>query len=298
LLGLVRFATLVDEVEGAGKGREYVALAKFLLDQRQGGEEYDQSHVPVTRQYEAVGHAVRAVYSYAGMAEVAGETGDVDYHSAVQSLWNSIVNRKYYVTGGVGSGETSEGFGREYSLPNNAYCESCAGSGELFFQHALNRTWQEARYADLYEETLYNAILGGVDLEGRNYTYTNPLDSGEKRYQWHVCPCCVGNLPRTLLSLPTWMYATSDDSLTVNLYAGPGRPDYRLPVEGRRGPHPAARGPQPLHRPAACARPADQRPLYLPAGGGRVDLTRGERQAGHGARRKRLCGGGPEVEGG
>jgi DUF1680 family protein len=219
-MALVRFANLVEEVEGAGKGRDYVALARFLLDQRRDGEEYDQSHVPVTRQYEAVGHAVRAVYSYAGMADVALETGDVDYQSAVQSLWHSIVNRKYYVTGGVGSGETSEGFGPEYSLPNHAYCESCAGSGELFFQHKLNRTWQAATYADLYEETLFNAILGGVDLEGRNYTYTNPLDSGERRYAWHVCPCCVGNLPRTLLSLPTWMYAKSADGLTVNLYAG------------------------------------------------------------------------------
>jgi len=219
-MALVRFANFVESVEGDGKGREYVVLAKFLLDQRHGGDEYDQSHLPVIRQYEAVGHAVRAMYSYAGMTDVALETGDVDYHSAVKSLWSSIVNRKYYVTGGVGSGETSEGFGKDYSLPNHAYCESCAGSGELFFQHKLNRAYQDARYADLYEETLYNAILGGVDLEGQNYTYTNPLDSSEKRYKWHVCPCCVGNLPRTLLSLPTWMYSKGPDSLTVNLYAG------------------------------------------------------------------------------
>ena len=219
-MALVRFAGLVEEVEGPGKGRDCVALAKFLLDQRNGGDEYDQSHAPVTRQYEAVGHAVRALYSYAGMADVALETGDVDYHSATRSLWHSIVNRKYYVTGGVGSGETSEGFGKEYSLPNNAYCESCAGAGELFFQHKLNRTWQEATYADLFEETLYNAILGGLDLEGKNFNYTNPLDAAHARYPWHVCPCCVGNLPRTLLSLPTWMYATGADSLTVNLFAG------------------------------------------------------------------------------
>jgi len=219
-MALARFATLVEHVEGAGKGAEYLVLAKFLLDQRRDGEEYDQSHVPVTRQYEAVGHAVRAAYSYAGMADVALATGDMDYHSAIQSLWNSIVNRKYYVTGGIGSGETSEGFGQDYSLPNRAYCESCAGTGELLFQHKLNRAYQAARYADLYEETLYNAILGGVDLEGRNYTYTNPLDSSERRYPWHVCPCCVGNLPRTLLSLPTWTYAKGADSLYVNLFIG------------------------------------------------------------------------------
>ena len=217
---LVRFARFVDEREGPGKGRKYVDLAKFLLDSRRGGEEYDQSHRPVTRQYEAVGHAVRAVYSYSGMVDIAMETGDADYYSAIRSIWNNIVNRKYYVTGGVGSGETSEGFGKDYSLPNNAYCESCAGCGELFFQHKMNRAYQEARYADLYEETLYNAILGGIDLEGKNFNYTNALDSSERRHPWHVCPCCVGNIPRTLLSLPTWMYSRGADSLYVNLFAG------------------------------------------------------------------------------
>ncbi|MCX5676745.1 MAG: glycoside hydrolase family 127 protein [Planctomycetota bacterium] len=217
---LVRFARFVEEKEGPGKGRKYVDLAKFLLDSRRNGEEYDQSHLPVTRQYEAVGHAVRAVYSYSGMADIAMETGDADYHSAIKSIWSNIVNRKYYVTGGVGSGETAEGFGKDYSLPNNAYCESCAGCGELFFQHKMNRAYQEGRYADLYEETLYNAILGGIDLEGKNFTYTNALDSGGRRYPWHGCPCCVGNLPRTLLSLPTWMYSRSADSLYVNLLIG------------------------------------------------------------------------------
>jgi len=217
---LVRFARFVEGREGPGKGRKYVDLAKFLLDSRRGGEEYDQSHLPVTRQYEAVGHAVRAVFSYSGMADIAMETGDIDYHSAVKSLWNNIVNRKYYVTGGVGSGETAEGFGKDFSLPQSAYAESCADCGELFFQHKLNRAYQDARYADLYEETLYNAILGSIDLEGNNFTYTNGLDSSGKRYPWHGCPCCVGNIPRTLLSLPTWMYSTSADGLYVNLFVG------------------------------------------------------------------------------
>jgi DUF1680 family protein len=148
------------------------------------------------------------------------ETGDVDYHSAVKSLWSSIVNRKYYVTGGVGSGETSEGFGKDYSLPNHAYCESCAGCGEVFFQHKMHLTYRDARYADLFEETIYNAILGSLDLEGRNFTYTNALDSSERRYPWHGCPCCVGNIPRTLLKLPTWMYSKGADRLYVNLFIG------------------------------------------------------------------------------
>jgi DUF1680 family protein len=217
---LVRLGRFVDAEEGPGKGRKYIDLAKFLLDCRHDGSEYDQSHVPVVRQYEAVGHAVRAVYCYSAIADVAMETGDVDYHSAARSLWASIVHRKYYVTGGVGSGETSEGFGPEYSLGNNAYCESCAGCGELFFQHKLNLTCHDASFADLYEDTLYNAVLGSLDLEGKTFTYTNALDSGGKRYLWHVCPCCVGNIPRTLLMLPSWMYATSADGLYVNLYLG------------------------------------------------------------------------------
>lgn len=217
---LVRLGRFVEDVEGKGKGSRYIDLAKFLMDSRKDGDAYDQSHLPVTRQYEAVGHAVRAVYSYAGMADIAMETGDVDYQSAAMSIWDNIVNKKYYVTGGVGSGETTEGFGKNYSLPNNAYCESCSGSGELFFQHKMNMTYHDAKYADLYEETIYNAILGDIDIEGQNFTYTNPLDSSHARYKWHVCPCCVGNIPRTLLMLPTWMYVKGEDGLYVNLFVG------------------------------------------------------------------------------
>ncbi len=154
------------------------------------------------------------------MADVVVETHDVDYQSAVLSIWDNIVNRKYYVTGGVGSGETSEGFGPDYSLRQNAYCESCSTCGEIFFQWKLNLAYRDAKYADLYEETFYNALLGSLDLEGRNFYYDNPLDSNVPRYPWHTCPCCVGNIPRTLLMLPTWMYARGPDSLYVNLFVG------------------------------------------------------------------------------
>ena len=219
-IALVRFGRFVSHVEGKGKGDKYIRLAKFLLDCRGAGHPYDQSHLPVIRQYEAVGHAVRAVYSYAGMADVAMQTGDADYHSAVMSLWDNLVNRKYYVTGGVGSGETSEGFGPNYSLHHNAYCESCSSCGEIFFQHKLNMTYHDARYADLYEETLYNALLGSIDWEGKNFYYQNPLDSRRLRYNWHGCPCCVGNIPRTLLRLPTWTYVKGRDGIYVNLFTG------------------------------------------------------------------------------
>ena len=217
---LVRFGRFVNDMEGNGRGKSYVALAKFLLDNRGGGTEYDQSQAPVQQQYEAVGHAVRATYSYSGMADVAAETGDVDYQSAVMSLWNNMVNKKYYITGGIGSGETSEGFGGNYSLGNNAYCESCSSCGLIFFQYKMNLAYHDAKYADLYEETMYNALLGSLDLEGKNFLYTNPLNTSHPRYKWHVCPCCVGNIPRTLLMIPTWTYVRGDNGLYVNMFIG------------------------------------------------------------------------------
>jgi len=217
---LVRFGKFVNEVEGGGKGDRYVALAKFLLDCRRDGSEYDQSHLPVTQQYDAVGHAVRAVYSYSAMADVAVETHDVDYQSAVKSLWDNITNRKYYLTGGVGSGETSEGFGPDYSLRNNAYCEACSSCGEIFFQWKLHLAYHEAKYADLFEQTLYNALLGSLDLKGTEFFYTNPLAQVGTRSAWHSVPCCTGNIPRTLLMLPTWMYSRDRDAIHVNLFAG------------------------------------------------------------------------------
>ena len=217
---LVRFGRFVNDMEGKGQGDSYIRLAKFLLDSRKGGSEYDQSHVPVQQQYEAVGHAVRATYNYSAMADIAAETGDVDYQSAVMSLWDNMVNRRYYVTGGIGSGETSEGFGPDYSLRNNAYCESCSSCGLIFFQYKMNIAYNNAKYADLYEETFYNALLGSLDLDGRNFYYTNGLSTSQSRYSWHGCPCCVGNIPRTLLMIPTWTYVKSKDGLYVNMFIG------------------------------------------------------------------------------
>ncbi len=216
---LVRFGRFVNDMEGNGRGDAYITLARFLLDSRRGGQEYDQSHLPPGQQYEAVGHAVRAVYFYSGMADIAAETGDRDYQSAVASLWDNMINKKYYVTGGVGSGETSEGFGPNYSLRNEAYCESCSSCGLVFFQYKLNLAYHDARYADLYEETMYNALLGGVDMNGKTFAYTNPLVNTQ-RTEWHVCPCCVGNIPRTLLMMPTWSYVKGPNALYVNMFVG------------------------------------------------------------------------------
>jgi uncharacterized protein len=219
---LVRFGRFVNDVEGEHHGDSYIALAKFLLDcrGRHGGTDYDQTRVPVQQEYEAVGHAVRAAYLFSGMADVAAETHDADYQSAVLSLWDNLVNKKYYVTGGIGSGETSEGFGPNYSLRNNAYCESCSSCGEIFFQWKMNLAYHDAKFADLYEETIYNALLGSTDLAGKQFYYDNPLDEDKLRYDWHACPCCVGNIPRTLLALPTWTYATRADGIFVNMFVG------------------------------------------------------------------------------
>ena len=216
---LVRFGRFVNDQEGNHRGDAYIALAKFLLDSRRGGSEYDQSHLPPGQQYEAVGHAVRAMYFYSGMADIAAETQDRDYQSAVISLWDNMVNKMYYLTGGIGSGETSEGFGPNYSLRNEAYCETCSSCGVVFFQYKLNLAYHDAKYADLYEETMYNALLGGVALDGQSYCYTNPLVNTE-RARWHICPCCVANLSRTLLMIPTWSYAKRKDGLYVNMFVG------------------------------------------------------------------------------
>jgi uncharacterized protein len=219
---LVRFGRFVNDMEGSGHGDNYIMLAKFLIDcrgQEPGGQEYDQSHLPAIKQYEAVGHAVRAMYFYSGMADVAAETHDQDYQSAVLSLWDNMVNKKYYVTGGIGSGETSEGFGPNYSLRNEAYCESCSSCGVIFFQYKMNLAYHDAKYADLYEQTMYNALFGSVDQEGKNFCYTNPLINTQ-RTPWHVCPCCVSNISRTLLMVPTWSYVKGPDALHVNLFIG------------------------------------------------------------------------------
>ena len=150
------------------------------------------------------------------MADVAVETHDPDYQSAVRSLWDNMVNKKYYLTGGVGSGETSEGFGPDYSLGNDSYCEACSTCGAIFFHWKMNLMNHDARYADQYELSMYNALLGSLDLEGKNYYYDNPLTSRVPRYPWHACPCCVGNIPRTLLMMPTWMYAKDADRIEAD----------------------------------------------------------------------------------
>jgi DUF1680 family protein len=202
-------------------------LARFLLDQRRpdgedgSGEEYNQSHLPVVEQTEAVGHAVRAVYMYSGMADVAAVLGDAGYITAIDRIWEDVAAGKLYVTGGIGARHTGEAFGQAYELPNlTAYSETCASIGNVFWNHRLFLLHGDARYIDVLERTLYNALLAGVSLDGMSFFYDNPLESDgwHVRKPWFGCACCPANVSRFLPSLPGYMYATQADAIYVNLF--------------------------------------------------------------------------------
>jgi uncharacterized protein len=221
---LCRLSRLVNEVERPGEGDKYFQLAKFFFDHRHDEEKvrqaYHQSHLPVPEQSHAVGHAVRATYFYTGIADLAMLTGDEAYFRAVDRIWDSAVNRKLYITGGVGASHQGEAFDMDYELRNHGYCESCAGCGQSFWADRMHRIHQTGHYVDVQERVLYNNILGAIELSGVNFFYQNPLTSGKARYPWHGCPCCVGNIPRALLAIKDLMYdlSGSKDTLFVNHY--------------------------------------------------------------------------------
>jgi len=219
---LCRLARLVNETEGDSRGDKYFQLAKFLFDHRHTVEEhrhtYHQSHRPVVEMEEAVGHSVRATYFYTAMADLAMLTGDRAYLTAVDRIWDSAVNRKLYVTGGVGASHRGEAFDVDYELRNNGYCESCAGCGLSFWADRMHRIHKSGRYIDVHERVLYNNILGAIELSGENFYYQNPLVGNGARYPWHGCPCCVGNIPRALIAIKDLMYSLNrqKDTLYVN----------------------------------------------------------------------------------
>ncbi len=204
--------------------RRYLDEAKFLLDYRGRTEirhEYSQAHLPVVEQSEAVGHAVRAAYMYAGMADVAALTGDTAYIHAIDRIWNNIVTRKLYITGGIGATASGEAFGADYELPNmSAYCETCAAIGNVYVNHRLFLLHGDAKYYDVLERTLYNGLIAGVSLDGGSFFYPNPLASigQHQRQPWFGCACCPSNICRFIPSLPGYVYAVRDRDLYVNLY--------------------------------------------------------------------------------
>jgi len=219
--------------------REYLDLAKFFLDERgryhQGpfhakddpfavydSEEYMQNHKPVLEQDEAVGHAVRAMYMYSGMADVAALVGTSDYVRAIDRLWENVVGKKMYLTGGVGSLGGVEGFGPNYDLPNNAYAETCAAIGNALWNERLFLLHGDPKYVDVLERVVYNGLLSGESLSGDRFFYQNPLESAGNyaRSPWFEVACCPPNMTRFLPSLPGYVYATRGDTVFVNLFVG------------------------------------------------------------------------------
>ena len=217
---------LVKLYRATGEQR-YLDMAKFFLDQRGNAAghklygEYAQDHLPVVDQREAVGHAVRAAYMYSGMTDVAALTGDARYGAALDALWNDVVGKKLYLTGGIGATGEWEGFGPAYELDNaSAYAETCAAIANALWNHRMFLLRGDARYMDVFERIIYNGLLSGVGLTGDRFFYPNPLASygQHQRSPWFKCACCPSNLPRFLASLSGYAYATSGDAVYVNLF--------------------------------------------------------------------------------
>lgn len=204
--------------------KKYLDQAKYFLDKRgytSRTDEYSQAHKPVIEQDEAVGHAVRAAYMYAGMADVAALTGDSAYIKAIDRIWDNIVGKKYYITGGIGATSNGEAFGENYELPNmSAYCETCAAIGNVYVNHRLFLLHGDSKYYDVLERTLYNGLISGVALDGGSFFYPNPLESmgQHQRQPWFGCACCPSNIARFIPSLPGYVYAVKGDDVYVNLY--------------------------------------------------------------------------------
>jgi hypothetical protein len=219
--------------------QKYLDLAKFFLDQRGRSEhrelfgKYSQDHKPVVEQEEAVGHAVRAVYMYSGMADVASLTGDREYIQAIDRIWNNVVSKKMYLTGGIGATGSGEAFGGNYELPNAAaYAETCAAIGNVFWNHRMFLLHGDAAYMDVLERILYNGALSGVSLEGNRFFYPNPLTSygQHERSPWFTCACCPSNITRFMPSIPGYVYAVRNGDLYVNLFI---QGESRVEVQGR-----------------------------------------------------------------
>jgi hypothetical protein len=249
-------ADLIDRVFGPGKNMEppghqiietglvklyrathnkkYLDLAKFFLDQRGNAEghelygPYNQDHIPVVEQGEAVGHAVRAGYMYAGMTDIAAIMDDQAYEKAVDRLWQDVVEKKIYITGGIGARHQGESFGKAYELPNmTSYNETCAAIANIYWNHRMFLLHGDAKYIDVLERTLYNGMIAGVSLSGDLFFYPNCLASDGKyefnrgsltRQPWFDCSCCPSNVMRFLPSVPDYIYAHRGDSLYINLF--------------------------------------------------------------------------------
>ncbi len=238
-MGLVRLYRI------SGK-KEYLQLAKFFIDQR-GHKEYNakskneyengkyfQDDTPVTQQDEAEGHAVRAMYLYSGMADVAALTGDTAYLKAIDRIWENMVSKKMYVQGSIGAVGDGERFGENYELPNaTAYNETCAAIGSVFWNQRMFLLHGDSKYIDVMEKTLYNGLISGVGLDGKSFFYTNAMqiknnfsgaDTEPERSGWFTCSCCPTNVVRLIPSIPGYIYAEKGNAVYVNLFiSGEGK---------------------------------------------------------------------------
>lgn len=226
-MGLVKLYRITGE-------KNYLDLAKFFIDSR--GKEndpkkaYSQDHKPLILQDEAVGHAVRAGYLYSGVADVAALTGNVEYLSAIDKIWENMVSKKLYITGGIGARHQGEAFGDNYELPNlTAYNETCAAIANVYWNYRMFLLHGDSKYIDVLERSLYNGVISGIGLDGKTFFYPNPLEcdmhfkfnSGGTldRQPWFDCSCCPTNICRFIASVPGYIYAQGNNALYVNLFA-------------------------------------------------------------------------------
>jgi DUF1680 family protein len=213
----------------------YLDLAHWLLEERGHGHgrgviwdnphfgpEYCQDDIPVSEITDIKGHAVRAMYMFSGMADVASEIDVPEYVEALQRVWEDVAFRNMYVTGGIGSSRSNEGFTEDFDLPDKtAYCETCASIGMVFWNSRMNRMTTDGKYADIMERSLYNGVLAGISLEGDLFFYVNPLESegDHHRQRWFGCACCPSNISRFIPSVGNYLYLKDENNIYVNLYA-------------------------------------------------------------------------------
>lgn len=218
------------------KEEKYLNLAKWFIEERGhgykftgevwdrkifGGAPYNQDHKPVRELSNIKGHAVRSMFYFAAITDLAALTGENGYAEAMNRLWESTVSKNMYLTGGIGSSKDNEGFTGDYDLPNDtAYCETCASVGMVYWNNRMNMMHSDSKYADIVERVLYNGIISGVSLDGDKFFYVNPLEShgDHHRREWYDVSCCPTQLSRFLPSIGDYIYAVSDNGIWVNLY--------------------------------------------------------------------------------
>lgn len=226
-LALVKLYQITQE-------EKYLDFAHWLLEERGHGHgskdgkgtwdpDYYQDNYPVKELTDISGHAVRCMYLYCGMADIAVLKNNTEYMVAIHRLWDDVVLRNMYITGGIGSSKHNEGFTKDYDLPNlKAYCETCASVGMVLWNQRMNLITGDAKYIDILERSMYNGVLAGISLSGDRFFYVNPLESkgDHHRQEWYGCACCPNQLSRFLPTIGNYIYAISDDALWVNLYVG------------------------------------------------------------------------------